>query len=178
MNDQIPGVKEDTEETEEIQSEEHQMKVARMQIEEAIRAGASWFYIIAALSLINSIIVLFLKSNWSFIVGLGVMMLIDAIMSEVGGAGNLVALILDIIIAGIFVLFGVFASKKHLWAFLAGLILYILDLLLIVLLLIFSADPQLLFYIIFHGVVGFFIIKGIKALRVYEKIEQKGYADR
>jgi hypothetical protein len=33
----------------------------------------------------------------------------------------------DVVVAGVFVLFGVFATKKHLWAFIVGMILYALD---------------------------------------------------
>jgi hypothetical protein len=38
-----------------------------------------------------------------------------------------VALVLDVLAAGLFVLFGVFATKKRLWAFIVGLIVYALD---------------------------------------------------
>lgn len=36
-------------------------------------------------------------------------------------------LVLDLIVVGMFILFGVFAHKRHTWAFIVGMILYALD---------------------------------------------------
>jgi len=96
--------------------------------------GSSWFYWIAGLSLINSVI-LMMGGRWSFIIGLGLTQLIDAIatiMADELGSGadvvvKIVAIILDIVVAGIFVVFGVFARKGHKWAFVVGMVLYALD---------------------------------------------------
>jgi hypothetical protein len=38
-----------------------------------------------------------------------------------------VVLLLDILAAGLFVLFGYFATRGHLWAFIAGMALFALD---------------------------------------------------
>lgn len=91
-----------------------------------LKSGASWFYWIAALSLINSIVA-FTGSDWRFIIGLGITQIFDAIGHEIASAGKIVALLLDLIAAGVFVLFGVFANKGHLWAFITGMILFALD---------------------------------------------------
>lgn len=89
-----------------------------------VKSGASWFYWIAALSLVNSIVA-FTGSDWRFIIGLGVTQIIDALGHE--GGGKFVALALDLMAAGVLVLFGVFGSKGHLWAFIVGMVLFALD---------------------------------------------------
>ena len=97
-----------------------------------LRSGASWFYWIAGLSLINSVVAL-TGSNWRFIFGLGLTQVIDALGREFSGGALAVMLALDVIVTGMFVLFGVFAHKRHLWAFIVGGVLLLLDSLLILL---------------------------------------------
>ena len=94
--------------------------------EAQLKSGASWFYWIAGLSLINSIVA-FTGSNWRFMLGLGVTQLFDAFGNELGGAGKVVGLTLDLLAAGVLVCFGVFAHKRHLWAFVVGMVLIALD---------------------------------------------------
>ncbi len=94
--------------------------------------GAHWFYWIAALSVINSIIFMFMaKSGVSFVVGLGITQKIAAIGVEAAREGDpalrYVALGVEIVAAGIFALFGLLARKMHLWAFVVGMLLYALD---------------------------------------------------
>jgi GYF domain 2 len=91
-----------------------------------ISGRASWFYWIAGLSLINSIISL-TGGQWRFIFGLGVTEIFDAIGKGMGGAGPAVALILDLMAAGLFVLLGVFSTKGHMWAFIVGIVLFLID---------------------------------------------------
>ncbi|HEU5070013.1 MAG TPA: DUF4339 domain-containing protein [Verrucomicrobiae bacterium] len=91
-----------------------------------LKSGASWFYWIAGLSLVNSIAATW-GSDWRFIVGLGVTQIVDAVGAEIANGGRFVALALDLMVAGVFVLFGVFAHKRHLWAFIVGMILFGLD---------------------------------------------------
>ena len=52
----------------------------RDRLERRVKSGANWFYWIAALSLVNSIIVM-ANGQWSFILGLGV--------TEIENAANL-----------------------------------------------------------------------------------------
>jgi hypothetical protein len=91
-----------------------------------LKGGASWFYWIAGLSLINSIAAL-TGSGWRFILGLGITQMIDAFGRSLGSGGKIVVLILDVLAAGAFVLFGVFAHKRHTWAFIVGMMLFALD---------------------------------------------------
>lgn len=97
------------------------------------KSGAQWFYWIAGLSLINSVIQL-TGGTWSFVVGLGVTQIVDAIAAAVasqgggsGGALRAIALVADLGAAALFVLFGVLAAGGKRWAFLVGMVLYAID---------------------------------------------------
>jgi hypothetical protein len=91
-----------------------------------LKSGASWFYWIAGLSLVNSISAVS-GSDWRFILGLGITQVFDAFGAGFGGGGPIVALVLDLMAAGVFILFGVFAHKRHTWAFIVGMVLFGLD---------------------------------------------------
>lgn len=88
-----------------------------------IRSGGSWFYWVAALSLINSITPL-LGYPIRFLIGLGITTWIDRLFY---GSANALALLLNLFVGGLFILFGFFASKGHLWAFIVGMTLFALD---------------------------------------------------
>jgi hypothetical protein len=106
----------------------------RLKLENRFKNGADWFFWIAGLSLVNSIILL-VGGSWSFLVGLGLMQVIDGIalgiVDQGGSEGAIIiksiAFVADILIAGIFVAFGVLARKKYKWSFIAGMTLYALD---------------------------------------------------
>ena len=137
----------------------------RTQVETRIKSGASWFYWIAGLSLINSAVALS-GSNWGFILGLGITQVIDAIAKGLGSAGVAVAMVLDVIVAGVFVLFGVFAHRKQSWSFIAGMVLYGLDGLLF---LIGRDLPGLGF----HAFALFCIFGGYSALRKLQEATER-----
>lgn len=96
--------------------------------------GSNWFFWIAGLSLVNSAINM-AGIDGSFLVGLGLTQIIDgiamAIATETGARGvtiiSVTALVLDVLVAGTFVLWGVFARRYHRWAYIIGMILYALD---------------------------------------------------
>ena len=92
----------------------------------SFQSGANWFFWIAGLSAVNSIVILS-GADLSFLVGLGVTLVIDAVAREIGGMGIIVAIVLDLLVILIFVGVGVFARKRHTWAFTLGMILYGLD---------------------------------------------------
>jgi len=97
-----------------------------------VRAGANWFYWIAGLSLVNSLVVIF-GGQFHFVVGLGITSIVDELAKGVGSAGTVLDLVINGTVAGIFFLFGSFAGKSHKWAFLVGMVLYGLDGLLLLL---------------------------------------------
>lgn len=89
-------------------------------------AGASWFYWIAGLSLINYGIYAF-GGNTRFVVGLGISELATAFIYSV-----LMAIVANALVAAIFIGFGVLASGGRTWAFVLGMIIYALDALLFI----------------------------------------------
>ena len=104
--------------------------VEREQLEARMKSGANWFYWIAALSLVTSFISL-AGGSWAFLVSLGVTQVVDAVANvgaeRVGGAVKIVALVFDLIAAGLFALFGYMAGRRQSWAFVVGMALYLLD---------------------------------------------------
>jgi len=92
----------------------------------AFKAGASWFYWIAGLSVINSLSSL-TGGGWGFVVGLGITQVFDAFAQELGGSGRIVMVLLDLAAAGVFAAFGLFAHRGQAWAFVVGMVLYALD---------------------------------------------------
>ena len=120
-----------------------------------VTSGGSWFYWVAGLSLINSFAALS-GGNWGFIFGLQITQEIDHFARETEGNAKAVAMVLDVITAGVLVLFGVFACKRHVWAFIVGMVLYGLDALLTVI-------AQYWLGVAFHAWVLFALFAGLKA---------------
>lgn len=146
-------------------------KFSKTEYETSLRAksGANWFFWIAGLSLVNSLIVLF-GGNWNFLAGLALTQIVDGITLGLSGTGDfsiilVVAFIMDLIIAGIFVLCGYFARNLQIWAFVFGMIIYALD---GVLMLVFgdylSAG--------FHAFALFMMFNGLMAARELKAIQQ------
>lgn len=131
------------------------LTIGQQQLEARMRSGASWFYWIAGLSLINSIASL-MGADWGFIVGLGVTQIVDAFARGLGGAAFAVAITLNLLIAGMFILFGVFAHKRQLWSFIVGMVLYTFDGL------IFAIASDWL-AAGFHAFVLFWLFQGLRA---------------
>jgi hypothetical protein len=97
----------------------------REALERRRNGGASWFYWVAALSLINSVGAL-TGQGWRFIVGLGITQLADALVARTGHGLALVAPV-DVALIGGFALLGRYARRGRLWAFGVGAAFYALD---------------------------------------------------
>jgi len=131
--------------------------------ERTAQRGGRWFYWIAGLSVINSLIVLN-GSNTHFVVGLGITEMFDVAGRNLHGNGQSVALVLSIAIAGVFGLFGYFACKMQQWSFLTGMVLYGLDALLLL-------SVKDLPSAGFHALALYFLFKGFTAARNYSSIK-------
>jgi len=133
-----------------------------------MRAGASNFYWIAALSAINTILAL-VQSETRFVVGLAITQFVDAfaylVGQEVPEARTIllvVAFVVDLVVIGIIVLFGYLSGKGRRWAFITGMILYAVDALLM---LIFQDWLAFGFHLFFMwGLYG-----GLRALNELQK---------
>lgn len=133
---------------------------ARLRLEGLIKNGASWFYCIAGLSLVNTLALL-IGLDWNFVIGLAVTQIIDSLASVIAGdvSANIgffikaAAVFMDVLIAGVFVLFGFFAHRKHGWSFITGMVFYTLDGLLFLILQDYLAAGfhLLALYVMFRG---------------------------
>jgi hypothetical protein len=124
-----------------------------------VHSGANWFIWIAGLSLVNT--VLFLTgSKWAFFLGLGATQFSDAFGKEVitGTAGLVTALVVDVVIAGIFVGLGLVSRNGAQWSFIVGMVLLALDALLLAWVTDWAA-------VAFHGLALFFVVRGFQAAR-------------
>ena len=140
----------------------------QIKIVKKFKIGANWFFWIAGLSVINTIILLS-GGRWNFIFGLGITQIVDSIgielAKEIGNAGYVIVFVLDIIAIGIFIFFGIFARKKYNWAFIIGMIIYALYGLLFLLVRDFLG-------IGFHAFLLFFIYGGFKANKMLSEIDE------
>jgi hypothetical protein len=146
----------------------------KLKLENRIKNGASWFFWIAGLSLVNSII-LTVGGQWNFLIGLGITQVIDGIASGVAAEAGveaatiikILAFTADIVIAGVFVVFGILAMKRYKISFIIGMILYALDGL------IFLMVPDLL-SLGFHLFALFGLYTGLQA---YNKLKEMEHSE-
>jgi len=91
-----------------------------------ISTGPACFYWIAALTILNSLVVIS-GGSLHFAIGLGLTAGIDVRARELGLIGTVLDLLISGTIAGIFWVLGNLAGKRIRWAFLAGIALYGFD---------------------------------------------------
>lgn len=91
-----------------------------------IQKSANWFFWIAVLSIINSVL-FYIAPGLNFILGLGITQLVDGIIIDLMNASKWLALIPNLIIAGIFCFIGYRAKKYDKWTFAIGVVIYTLD---------------------------------------------------
>jgi len=138
------------------------------------KSGAGWFYWIAGLTLITSIIT-FAGGNWRFLISLGTTQIIDGIAARVaaelgGSAPKIIALFLDMILTAVFVVFGVLANKRLLWAYILGMAIFVIDGLI-------SLMMQDLIGVVAHVVVLVFMVPGFLAGKKMLELEQEMAAE-
>jgi len=117
-------------------TESAQIAVAKkvLGLENQIKAGTGWFFWIAALSVINSV-VYFAGGGISFFIGLGITQLVDGFTQAFANrAGppvdtivHVVGFGLDLLIAGVFAVCGILGRKRYRWVIVIGMVLYALD---------------------------------------------------
>ena len=142
--------------------------IQHQELTQRFRSGANWFYWIAGLTIVTSLIAFF-GGGIRFLVSLGLTQFIDgfaaALATELGGAVQVVALLLDLVVTGVFVLFGYLAGKKLLWAYVVGMVVFLLDGLL-------SLAFQDAIGVIAHAVVLFWLFRGYQAGRELVSLEK------
>jgi hypothetical protein len=136
----------------------------RLRIEQALKGSSSWFLAIAGLSLVNSVLSM-TGASIHFIFGLGLTQIVDALAHNAGGAGIVLDLIVNGMVAGVFVIFWNFARKGQKWAFLAGMGLYVVDALILLAFKDFLS-------VAFHGWALYRMYNGVKLLPALERMNQ------
>jgi hypothetical protein len=122
-----------------------------------MKSGASWFYWIAALTLVNAIAAV-IGSDWRFILGVGISHIISAVGQEFEGSGAIIAFVLNLVVVAVLVGFGILSGKRHTWAFIVGMVLFALD----AVIFLIASDW---IGIAFHAFVLFCLFRGFKACR-------------
>ena len=121
-----------------------------------MESGANWFYWLAALSMGNSLWAYF-NAGASFMFGPGVTLFADLVGQQGGPGGKLVALGFGMAFSAALAIVGVFARRREA-VYLAGIALYVLDALLVLLL-------QAWLHLAVHAYVLFRLAQGWRALR-------------
>jgi hypothetical protein len=132
---------------------------------QALKGSASWFVMIAALSMVNSILAM-TGASVRFIFGLGLSQIVDALAHQAGSPGYVLDLIINGIIAGVFVLFWNFARKGQKWAWYLGMGVYVVDGILLLLFKDYLA-------IAFHAYALYRMSSGLKLLPILERLDQQ-----
>jgi len=99
--------------------------VEHQQLERRRRIGARWFYWVAGVSLLNTVVAL-AGEHRRFIIGLGATQVANGLAARTG-RGWAPAILLDLLLIGGFVLLGYLALQGQHWAFPVGIGLYALD---------------------------------------------------
>jgi hypothetical protein len=139
-----------------------------LELEKHAKSGANWFYWIAGLSVVNSLIFVF-GGNVSFLAGLGFTLVVDVFIDAAvqAGAPSLfkgISIIFDFVLVVVFALAGYYGGRRFTAAFLIGIGVYVLDGLLVLLL----GD---LLMAGFHAFALIFIIRGFLACRKLNAID-------
>jgi len=120
-----------------------------------LKSGARWFYWVAGLSLVNTAAG-FAGAHIHFVVGLGFTQVVDSVAHKAGAAATLPALVIDVMIAGLFLGIGLWSSRCNQFALGIGMLLY-------------AADAGLLFLtrdwlsVAFHALALFYMYRGFAA---------------
>ena len=150
-----------------------ELNFLRPDLERQYKSGARWFFWIAGLTLLTSILSL-TGSKVAFFLSLGSTQVVDGITTglseELGPGARVVGIIFDVLTAGVFGLLGWFALKRHTWSFIVGIILFALD---AFILLYF----QIWISLIFHALVIFWIFRGYQAARRLAALEVEARAN-
>src|ERR1043166_7466261 len=138
-------------------------------LEQRTKSGARWFFWIAGLSIITSLVT-FGGGSFAFFLSLGSTQVIDGfargLANDLGEGTKIVALVFDVLIAGVFALVGWFALKRHLWSFIVGMALFALDALILL-------AFQVWISFAFHALVIYWIFGGYSAARKLTALEKE-----
>jgi hypothetical protein len=135
-----------------------------LKLTQQFNSSSSWFFWIAGLSVINSLIAVF-GGDLRFIFGLGITSGADALSFQSGATAKTISFIFTLLIAGLFVIFGILARKFFHWAFIVGMVIYALDGLLLLV-------AQDYLGLAFHAFVLYQLSKGVSASKKLSELKR------
>lgn len=137
----------------------------RFQLVQKRNNGGGWFYWIAGASILNTILSA-AGTEWGLAIGLGLTYLIDGFAEALSNTVRtpIYAVIIDVAVAGGFLLIGRAARRGRLGWYAVGIVLYFLDGLLFVL-------AEDILGIAVHAVAIFALISGWRASRSLKRVE-------
>lgn len=124
---------------------------SRQMADPAVVSAARWFWWIAGLSLVNTVM-LYTEAGGQFVIGLGLTTLASVMLGQTMAFAVIAATL------AFYVWIGHVAAQGRAWAFHAGLAVYAIDALLFV----YLEDWM---SVAFHALAIFFIVKGLVRLR-------------
>jgi hypothetical protein len=142
--------------------------IERAQLAARTTRGAHWFYWIAALSLVNTVISIG-GGGWTFGLGLACTQVVDALASHVEGPARYGVIAVGFICAGVFAIFGWLGTRYQTWAIMVGIVLYVADGLLLIGLMLASQQP-LIIGLAIHAYATYALVKGFLACRQYHLV--------
>lgn len=119
--------------------------------------GADWFFWIAILSAINSLVVYYYQTS-NTPIALGLTQWVDGTTSGFNASMTATALVTNLFIAGAFAMFGLLARRGSDVAFVVGIFLYVIDAFLMI-------GMKDFFGFGVHLIALFFLVKGLLASR-------------
>jgi hypothetical protein len=136
------------------------------------QSGANWFFWVAALSIVNSLISLF-GGGIYFVVGLGITLVVDTVTAEIASGAEGGGIVLKaasfgfaLLVAAVLCGFGFVSRKRIVPVFIAGMLLYALDGLIFV-------AVQDWFSVAFHAFALYGMWGGLTAYRLVNAIERQ-----
>jgi hypothetical protein len=136
----------------------------KLRAERVVKAGAGWFLTIAILSIVNSVLAIS-GAGIRFIFGLGIAEFVDALAHQAGQSGLALDLVINGFVAGVFVLFWNFGRKGERWAFVVGMVLYVVD----ALVMLYFKD---ILAVAFHAYALYRIYTGMSGIPALQKLQQ------
>lgn len=143
----------------------------KLSLDKRVRSRVSWFFLIAGLSLVNSLFTL-MGSEYTFVGGLGLTQFVDGFargfsesLVQLQTAIRITGFIIDLLILGVFVLIGYLGLKRKLAAVITGMALYVAD----AMILIFFREY---YSAVIHFLVLVVLCSGLKSLAELNRLEE------
>jgi len=138
----------------------------------AVSSGSGWLYLLAGLGLFN-LIIRALRMDFVLIAIQFTESLTYAATLPRFAGYRIALFVISLVIIGLFALFGYFARRRHRWAFVAGMVLYGLDTMLLLSYFAAGFDIGLTIYTLFHLFGLYKIFQGTVACWALARIDRE-----